>query len=189
MAKLEVETEMTCVELVLWQRKKPITIENTFFSVVSQRAEFSWFMRSWRSGWPGYGAGCSFLMDFNILPHLNFRQGFRSWLRFCPLFVRTWLCPTCSGIVRWTWTFQKCLNHWIQESQRLEINRRTPRNWNSCWAHETHSNSWDKCTWSLHQESALYYSTMLTSKSVWLTNLVREGCCIHTMHFGLELWT
>ena len=69
MAKSEAKAEMTHVDLVLGQRKKPIAIGKymcTFHNVVSQRTEFS---RSWRIGQPWYGAECSFLMDFNLLSH------------------------------------------------------------------------------------------------------------------------
>ena len=55
----------------------------TVFDVAILRNEFSRFARSVRGGRAGYGAGSSFLVDFNLLSHLKCLQGFRS---FCTVF-------------------------------------------------------------------------------------------------------
>ena len=61
MAKSEAETDVTHVDLVLQQWKKPVTIDKImFFSIVSQRTEIS---SNWSGEQAGYGIGFSFLMD------------------------------------------------------------------------------------------------------------------------------
>ena len=44
---------------------------NTVFDIAILRNEFSRFARSVRGGRAGYGAGSSFLTDFNLLSHLK----------------------------------------------------------------------------------------------------------------------
>ena len=59
-------------------RSSVLTVKETYyhwltrFSVFAwRRTDFSWFTRNLKGGWVGYGAGSSFLVDFNIISHIN----------------------------------------------------------------------------------------------------------------------
>ena len=71
MAKSKAGTEMNCVDLMLYHRKKPTAIDKHCFVGTILRNKFSRFARSMRGGQAGYDAGSSFLMDFNLLSHLK----------------------------------------------------------------------------------------------------------------------
>ena len=63
--------EMNHVDLIFNIERSRLRSTNAVFVVAILRNEFSRLAKSMRGGRAGYGAGSSFLMDFNLLSHLK----------------------------------------------------------------------------------------------------------------------
>ena len=89
--------EPSSLAAVIWDSINSVGIDDEV-EIFGVHYEFSQFARSMRGGWVGYGAGSSFLMDFNLLSHLKLssRLSIMTYILYSvvygairPLFVRT----------------------------------------------------------------------------------------------------